>query len=62
MTDLFVEQPEEQLYSTLNPDEKPDPVWELGTAVGDIASAGVDIAGEIFTPGWWEWPPWKDTV
>ena len=62
MTDLFVEQPEEQLYSALNPDEKPDPVGELGTAVGDIASAGMDIAGEIFTPGWWEWPPWKDTV
>ena len=62
MTDLFVEQPEEQLYSTLNPDEKPDPVGELGTAISDIASAGVDIAGEIFTPGWWEWPPWKDTV
>ena len=37
MTDLFVEQPEEQLYSTLAPDEKPDPMGELSGAFSDYS-------------------------
>jgi hypothetical protein len=61
MTDLFVEQPEDELYSTLVPPEVgPDPVGELGGAISDLVSAGSDIAGEIFTPRWPTWPPFKE--
>ena len=62
MTDLFVEQPEEQLYSTLAPDEKPDPVEEMFGAFGDIGQAGADIFSEIFTPRPWGEPPLWDTA
>ena len=61
MTDLFVEQPEDELYNSLVPPEVgPDPVGELGGAIGDLVSAGSDIAGEIFTPRWPTWPPFKE--
>ena len=61
MTDLFVEQPEDELYNSLVPPEVgPDPVGELGGAISDLVSAGSDIAGEIFTPRWPTWPPFKE--
>jgi len=57
MTDLFVEQPEDELYSTLTPSEAgSDPVGELGGALSDLTSTATDIASEIFTP---RWPPWN---
>ena len=53
MTDLFVEQPEDELYSTLvPPEEGPDPVGELGGAISDLVSTVTDVAGEVLTPRW----------
>ena len=63
MTDLFVEQPEDELYSTLvPPEEGPDPVGELGGAISDIVSTVTDVAGEVLTPRWGTWPPYKESA
>jgi len=63
MTDLFVEQPEDELYSTLvPPEEGPDPVGELGGAISDIVSTVTDVAGEVLTPRWVTWPPYKESA
>jgi hypothetical protein len=63
MTDLFVEQPEDELYSTLvPPEEGPDPVGELGGAIGDLVSTVTDVAGEVLTPRWGTWPPYKESA
>jgi hypothetical protein len=63
MTDLFVEQPEDELYSTLvPPEEGPDPVGELGGAISDLVSTVTDVAGEVLTPRWGTWPPYKESA
>jgi len=63
MTDLFVEQPEEELISSLAPpEEEPNPVEEMFGAFGDIGQAGADIFSEIFTPRPWGEPPLWDTA
>jgi len=63
MTDVFVEQPEDELYNTLVPSEEgPNPVDEMFGAFGDIATAGLDVAGEIFSPRWPGWPPYGKTA
>ena len=57
----FEEQPVEQLYSTLMPeDEKPDPVDEMFGAFADIGRAGVDVAAHAFRPRW-PWDTWSYT-
>jgi len=63
MTDAFVQQPEEELYETLAPSEEEDwwhpevdPAGQAIGALGDIAEAGIDIAGQWFQPRWpWDW-------
>jgi len=57
----FEEQPVEQLYSTLMPeDEQPDPVDEMFGAFGDIGRTGLDVAAHAFRPRW-PWDTWSYT-
>lgn len=61
MTDVFVEQPEDELYNTLvPPEEAPNPVDEMFGAFGDIGQAGADIISGLFTTG--GGPPFWDTA
>jgi len=60
MTDLFVEQPEDELLSTLNTVEEP-PFWDVPDEIGEYVSDVGQVIDEIFAPTpederWWQHP------
>lgn len=50
MTDIFVEQPEEELISSLTPDER-DPL--IPSEVGEYFDDVGQVIDEVFSAGWW---------
>ena len=60
MTDLFVEQPEDELLSTLNTVEEP-PFWDVPDEIGEYIGDVGQVIDEIFAPTpederWWQHP------